>query len=47
MTIPTEPIDSISRPLRMIETVAAMDGTDPSLDRVLEAAESTEQLGAG
>lgn len=38
MTIPTEPIGSIPRPLRLIEAVAATDGTDPSLDPLYEAA---------
>ncbi len=32
MTIPTEPIGSIPRPLRLIEAIAAGDGTDPRLD---------------
>jgi 5-methyltetrahydropteroyltriglutamate--homocysteine methyltransferase len=31
MTIPTEPIGSIPRPLKLIEAVAAGDGTDPGL----------------
>jgi 5-methyltetrahydropteroyltriglutamate--homocysteine methyltransferase len=38
MTIPTEPIGSIPRPLRLIEAVAAMDGTDPRLDSLYEEA---------
>ncbi len=38
MTIPTEPIGSIPRPLRLIEAVAATDGTDPSLDPLYEEA---------
>src|ERR1700687_1988266 len=32
MTIPTEPIGSIPRPLRLIEAGAPRDGTDPALD---------------
>jgi 5-methyltetrahydropteroyltriglutamate--homocysteine methyltransferase len=32
MTIPTEPIGSIPRPLKLIEAVAAGDGADPALD---------------
>jgi hypothetical protein len=31
MTIPTEPIGSIPRPLRLLEAVATRDGTDPAL----------------
>src|ERR1700704_5391338 len=31
MNIPTEPIGSIPRPLTLIEAVAILDGTDPSL----------------
>ncbi|HMF47517.1 MAG TPA: hypothetical protein VK603_02665 [Candidatus Saccharimonadales bacterium] len=39
MTIPTEPIGSIPRPLRLIEAVAAAgDGADPKLDPLYEAA---------
>jgi 5-methyltetrahydropteroyltriglutamate--homocysteine methyltransferase len=38
MTIPTEPIGSIPRPLRLIEAVAATDGTDPRLDPLYEEA---------
>ncbi|MDB5311292.1 MAG: hybrid sensor histidine kinase/response regulator, partial [Gemmataceae bacterium] len=38
MTIPTEPIGSIPRPLRLIEAVAATDGTDPALDPLYEEA---------
>jgi len=38
MTIPTEPIGSIPRPLRLIEAVAATDGTDPRLDALYEEA---------
>ncbi|MBY0231000.1 MAG: cobalamin-independent methionine synthase II family protein [Gemmataceae bacterium] len=32
MAIPTEPIGSIPRPLRLIEAAAATDGTDPALE---------------
>jgi 5-methyltetrahydropteroyltriglutamate--homocysteine methyltransferase len=38
MTIPTEPIGSIPRPLRLIEAVAATEGTDPALDSLYEEA---------
>ncbi len=38
MTIPTEPIGSIPRPLRLIEAVATGDGTDPKLDPLYDAA---------
>jgi 5-methyltetrahydropteroyltriglutamate--homocysteine methyltransferase len=38
MTIPTEPIGSIPRPPRLIEAVAAGDGTDPRLDALYEEA---------
>jgi 5-methyltetrahydropteroyltriglutamate--homocysteine methyltransferase len=38
MPIPTEPIGSIPRPLRLIEAVASTDGTDPSLDPLYEEA---------
>ena len=38
MTIPTEPIGSIPRPLRLIEAVAAKGGMDPSLDPLYEEA---------
>jgi 5-methyltetrahydropteroyltriglutamate--homocysteine methyltransferase len=38
MTIPTEPIGSIPRPLQLIEAVAATDGTDPRLDLLYEEA---------
>src|SRR6202045_1703842 len=38
MTIPTEPIGSIPRPLRLIEAVAATDGTDPALDALYDEA---------
>src|ERR1041385_1002726 len=38
MAIPTEPIGSIPRPLKLIEAVAARDGTDPSLEPLYEEA---------
>ncbi|HEV3260410.1 MAG TPA: cobalamin-independent methionine synthase II family protein, partial [Gemmataceae bacterium] len=38
MQIPTEPIGSIPRPLRLIEAVATTDGTDPALDPLYEEA---------
>src|SRR5438105_4382642 len=38
MTIPTEPIGSIPRPLRLIEAVASGDGTDPRLDALYDEA---------
>ena len=38
MMIPTEPIGSIPRPLRLIEAIAAMDGTDAALDSLYEEA---------
>jgi 5-methyltetrahydropteroyltriglutamate--homocysteine methyltransferase len=38
MTIPTEPIGSIPRPLQLIEAVATLDGTDPALDPLYEEA---------
>jgi 5-methyltetrahydropteroyltriglutamate--homocysteine methyltransferase len=38
MMIPTEPIGSIPRPLRLIEAVATRDGTDPTLDPLYEEA---------
>jgi 5-methyltetrahydropteroyltriglutamate--homocysteine methyltransferase len=38
MTIPTEPIGSIPRPLRLIEAVATTDGTDPRLDPLYDEA---------
>jgi 5-methyltetrahydropteroyltriglutamate--homocysteine methyltransferase len=38
MTIPTEPIGSIPRPLWLIEAIAATDGTDPRLDSLYEEA---------
>src|SRR4051794_33704696 len=38
MTIPTEPIGSIPRPLPLIEAVAARGGTDPALDPLYDEA---------
>ena len=38
MTIPTEPIGSIPRPLRLIEAVAATDAEDPALDSLYDEA---------
>ncbi|HYO13192.1 MAG TPA: cobalamin-independent methionine synthase II family protein [Thermoanaerobaculia bacterium] len=38
MTIPTEPIGSIPRPLWLLEAIAATDGTDPALDPLYEEA---------
>jgi 5-methyltetrahydropteroyltriglutamate--homocysteine methyltransferase len=38
MTIPTEPIGSIPRPLELIEAVAARCDTDPALDRLYDEA---------
>ncbi len=38
MSIPTEPIGSIPRPIGLIEAVATTDGTDPSLDPLYEDA---------
>src|SRR5205085_333369 len=38
MTIPTEPIGSIPRPLELIEAVATRDGTDPAMDPLYEEA---------
>lgn len=38
MTIPTEPIGSIPRPLQLIEAIASTDGTDPRLDPLYEEA---------
>ena len=38
MTIPTEPIGSIPRPLRLIAAISARDGTDPALDPLYEEA---------
>jgi 5-methyltetrahydropteroyltriglutamate--homocysteine methyltransferase len=38
MTIPTEPIGSIPRPIRLIEALRATDGTDPALDPLYDEA---------
>src|SRR2546427_13123408 len=38
MQIPTEPIGSIPRPLRLIEAISATDGTDPALDPLYDEA---------
>ncbi len=38
MTIPTEPIGSIPRPLELVEAVAKMDGADPALDSLYDEA---------
>jgi 5-methyltetrahydropteroyltriglutamate--homocysteine methyltransferase len=38
MTIPTEPIGSIPRPLRLIEALGTADGTDPRLDPLYDDA---------
>ncbi|HWN44114.1 MAG TPA: cobalamin-independent methionine synthase II family protein [Thermoanaerobaculia bacterium] len=38
MTIPTEPIGSIPRPLWLLEALAARDGADPALDALYEEA---------
>src|SRR3984957_6235955 len=38
MMTPTEPIGSIPRPLRLIEAVATMDGTDPALETLYDEA---------
>lgn len=38
MTIPTEPIGSIPRPLRLIEEVAKRDGNDPALEPLYDEA---------
>ena len=38
MTLPTEPIGSIPRPPRLIEAIAATDGTDPRLDPLYDKA---------
>jgi len=38
MKIPTEPIGSIPRPLRLIEAVAKLGGTDPALDPLYDEA---------
>ena len=38
ITIPTEPIGSIPRPLKLIEAMGGCDGTDPALDALYEEA---------
>ena len=38
MSIPTEPIGSIPRPLQLLEAIAARDGTDPALDALYDEA---------
>jgi 5-methyltetrahydropteroyltriglutamate--homocysteine methyltransferase len=38
MTIPTEPIGSIPRPLALIEAISKTDGSDPALDSLYEEA---------
>jgi 5-methyltetrahydropteroyltriglutamate--homocysteine methyltransferase len=38
MQIPTEPIGSIPRPLRLIEAISAMGGTNPALDPLYDQA---------
>ncbi|HJT78137.1 MAG TPA: cobalamin-independent methionine synthase II family protein [Gemmataceae bacterium] len=38
MAIPTEPIGSIPRPLKLIEAVAARSGSDPALDSLYDEA---------
>lgn len=38
MTIPTEPIGSIPRPLRLLDAISDMDGTDPRLEPLYEEA---------
>jgi 5-methyltetrahydropteroyltriglutamate--homocysteine methyltransferase len=38
MTIPTEPIGSIPRPLRLIEAISTGDGTNPALEPLYEEA---------
>ncbi len=38
MPIPTEPIGSIPRPLKLIEAAAGTDGADPALDPLYEEA---------
>lgn len=38
MTIPTEPIGSIPRPLALIDAIAASEGEDPELDSLYEEA---------
>jgi 5-methyltetrahydropteroyltriglutamate--homocysteine methyltransferase len=38
VTIPTEPIGSIPRPVDLIETIAKGDSEDPSVDLLYDAA---------
>jgi 5-methyltetrahydropteroyltriglutamate--homocysteine methyltransferase len=38
MSIPSEPIGSIPRPLQLIEAIASRDGTDPALDPLYDEA---------
>ena len=38
VSIPTEPIGSIPRPLRLLEAIAATGGIDPALDPLYEEA---------
>jgi len=38
MTIPTEPIGSIPRPLALVEALAVRDGSDPALDPIYDDA---------
>src|SRR5882672_10165701 len=38
MIIPTEPIGSIPRPLRLLEAIATRDGADPALDSLYDQA---------
>ena len=38
MLVPTEPIGSIPRPLRLLDALERVDGADPSLDPLYEAA---------
>jgi 5-methyltetrahydropteroyltriglutamate--homocysteine methyltransferase len=38
VTLPTEPIGSIPRPVDLIERIAKADGEDPSLEPLYEAA---------
>lgn len=51
MTIPTEPIGSIPRPLRLIEAIAASTTRDTAFAkiraRVLGTALAAEELGIG
>ena len=38
MLVPTEPIGSIPGPLRLLDAFERVDGADPSLDPLYEAA---------